>query len=136
MTLLLMLLAVVVVGLLTGLLVRTTGTGQRTLGDETMAEPTSSSPFVPLPERTLRDDDVAALRFDQVFRGYRMSQVDAVLDRLRAELADRDAQIEQLSEDVRDFEVRYGARVSAPTMPGLWSRQPQAGTTTESEPSP
>ena len=53
-----------------------------------------------------------------------------------AELADRDAQIEQLSEDVRDFEVRYGVRVSAPTMPGLWSRQPQAGTTTESEPSP
>ncbi len=35
--------------------------------------------------------DVAGVRFDRALRGYRMDQVDAVLDRLIAELAARDA---------------------------------------------
>lgn len=44
-----------------------------------------------LPEdRPARAWDVEAVRFDRAFRGYRMDQVDAVLDRLAAELAARD----------------------------------------------
>jgi DivIVA domain-containing protein len=51
-----------------------------------------------LPEdRTLRADDVTHARFSLAFRGYRMSEVDAVLDRLAFELNQRDARIEQLS---------------------------------------
>jgi DivIVA domain-containing protein len=55
-------------------------------------------PGRPLPEdRTLRADDVTNARFSLAFRGYRMSEVDAVLDRLAFELNQRDARIEQLS---------------------------------------
>jgi DivIVA domain-containing protein len=41
-------------------------------------------------------DDVERLRFSLGFRGYRMDEVDAVLDRLTAELAARDARIAEL----------------------------------------
>ena len=51
-----------------------------------------------LPEgRTLRAADVVGARFSLALRGYRMSEVDAALDRLAAEIADRDARIEQLT---------------------------------------
>jgi DivIVA domain-containing protein len=45
---------------------------------------------VVLPERRLGADDVTGLRFGLALRGYRMAEVDRVLDRLAAELADRD----------------------------------------------
>jgi hypothetical protein len=35
-------------------------------------------------------------------RGYRMSEVDAVLERLAEELADRDRQLAELQEDLLD----------------------------------
>lgn len=41
-------------------------------------------------DRPVRAADVKAARFDRALRGYRMDQVDAVLDRLAAELAARD----------------------------------------------
>ena len=41
-------------------------------------------------DRPVRARDVEAVRFDRALRGYRMDQVDAVLDRLAAELAARD----------------------------------------------
>lgn len=55
--------------------------------DGSLVEPTSSSSYVPLPTDPLTDDDVAAMRFDTGLRGYRMDQVDDVLDRLIAEIA-------------------------------------------------
>lgn len=61
-----------------------------------LEEPVSSSPFEPLPHGEIGARDVDQVRFDQALRGYRMSQVDEVLDRLRAELQDRDDQIAQL----------------------------------------
>lgn len=55
-------------------------------------------PGGPLPEdRTLRSDDVTSVRFSLALRGYRMDEVDAALDRLAGEIADRDARIEQLT---------------------------------------
>jgi DivIVA domain-containing protein len=55
-------------------------------------------PGRPLPEeRTLRAGDVTAARFSLALRGYRMSEVDAALDRLAEEIARRDARIEQLT---------------------------------------
>lgn len=52
--------------------------------------------FPGVPDGPLHGPDVAGLRFDQVLRGYRMSQVDQVLDRLATELADRDVEIARL----------------------------------------
>jgi DivIVA domain-containing protein len=39
-----------------------------------------------LPDGPLRGEDLECLRFSGALRGYRMDQVDAVLDRLRDEL--------------------------------------------------
>jgi len=58
-----------------------------------MGRPTSSLSHEPLPEDNLHDDDLAELRFDVTARGYRMSQVDGVVDRLRRELREKDEQI-------------------------------------------
>jgi DivIVA domain-containing protein len=50
-----------------------------------------------LPEdRVLTDQDVDALRFSVGARGYRMDEVDEVLDRLSAEVSERDARIAEL----------------------------------------
>ena len=43
-------------------------------------------------------EDVGGLRFALAFRGYRMDQVDDVLDRLSVELSERDAEIARLKE--------------------------------------
>jgi DivIVA domain-containing protein len=43
---------------------------------------------VPLPDDGLTPGDLDGLRFDTALRGYRMSQVDAVIDRLRREIVD------------------------------------------------
>ncbi|WP_223279728.1 hypothetical protein [Streptomyces sp. SDr-06] len=51
----------------------------------------------PLPEhRPVARADVEALRIPVVLRGYRMADVDDVLSRLGAELAERDARIAEL----------------------------------------
>ncbi len=51
-----------------------------------------------LPEdRTLRSEDVTQVRFSIAFRGYRMTEVDDALDRLAAEIEQRDVRIEQLT---------------------------------------
>ncbi|OEV26511.1 cell division protein DivIVA, partial [Streptomyces nanshensis] len=47
-------------------------------------------------ERPVTHGDVAGLRLAVGVRGYRMEQVDDVLDRLGAELAERDARIAEL----------------------------------------
>ncbi|MFE4872369.1 cell division protein DivIVA [Streptomyces sp. NPDC056682] len=51
----------------------------------------------PLPEhRPVARDDLEALRIPVALRGYRMADVDDVLSRLGAELAERDARIADL----------------------------------------
>ncbi|MFG2209843.1 DivIVA domain-containing protein [Streptomyces sp. NPDC048638] len=51
----------------------------------------------PLPgDRPLSRADVEAVRFPVAVRGYRMDDVDDTLDRLGAELAERDARIAEL----------------------------------------
>ena len=49
-----------------------------------------------LPERPLTGDDLAGLRFGVTVRGYAMTQVDEVIDRLRREIAERDERIREL----------------------------------------
>ncbi|MFC7595195.1 cell division protein DivIVA [Terrabacter sp. GCM10028922] len=47
----------------------------------------------PLPDEPIRDADFDDLVFDVGARGYRMSQVDGVIDRLRRELREKDEEI-------------------------------------------
>lgn len=57
--------------------------------------PERLAPVLP-PERPLVRADVDALRLPLGLRGYRMEEVDDVLDRLGAELSERDARIAEL----------------------------------------
>ena len=59
-----------------------------------------------LPEdRALVRDDVDSVRFAVGLRGYRMDEVDDVLDRLAAEVSQRDATIAQLEDQLRTRDV-------------------------------
>ncbi|WP_050347942.1 DivIVA domain-containing protein [Arsenicicoccus sp. oral taxon 190] len=89
-------LAVLLVGAVTGGLVWLTGTRPASLADQALADPVSSSPFEGLAPGPVVPDEVRDLRFDQVLRGYRMDQVDDTLDRLVEELRARDAEIDRL----------------------------------------
>ena len=64
-------------------------------------EPTTSRPLRPLPDGPLSADDVDRVRFSLGLRGYRMDEVDAVLDRVRDEVAERDARLAELEVLVR-----------------------------------
>jgi DivIVA domain-containing protein len=68
---------------------------------QVMASAPQDLPDLRLPDGPLRPQDVEAVRFSTAPRGYRMSEVDAVLDRLAAELADRDRRLGLLEEAAR-----------------------------------
>ena len=58
----------------------------------------SSLSHEPLPDEPIADSDFDDLVFDVQARGYRMSQVDGVVDRLRRELREKDEEIAVLRE--------------------------------------
>ena len=58
-----------------------------------MADAPQDLPDLGLPPGPLQARDVEAVRFSMAPRGYRMSEVDEVLDRLAAELAERDRRL-------------------------------------------
>ena len=60
---------------------------------------TTSLGHEPLPDEPIRDSDFDDLVFDVGARGYRMSQVDGVVDRLRRELREKDEEIAVLRGD-------------------------------------
>jgi DivIVA domain-containing protein len=64
-------------------------------GEELPALPADASPTW-LPEGPLTGDDVRAVRFSQVLRGYRMSEVDWTLRRAAAELDALRARVAEL----------------------------------------
>jgi DivIVA domain-containing protein len=70
------------------------------LWDDRMPEPVSTVPPVSLPEEELSVEGLGRLRFAPALRGYRMDQVDAVLDRVGEELSVRDARIHALTEEL------------------------------------
>lgn len=86
----------------------------------------------PLPEdRPVARADVDAVRLPVTVRGYRMTDVDDVLDRLSAELAERDARIAELEAALA------GAHASAMGGPGLIQDGPPVlGPVPEAEPAP
>lgn len=73
-------------------------------------------------ERPLKREDVDGIRLPMALRGYRMDEVDDVLDRLGAELSYRDARIAELEAEA---ELRAGEESAADSqsdgepLPGL-----------------
>ena len=59
-------------------------------------EPVRSRRDNALPAGRLGEDDLARARFSVGLRGYRMDEVDAALDRVQAELRERDAEVAAL----------------------------------------
>ncbi len=59
-------------------------------------DPASSVPSRGLPPGELTPEALDRVRFSPALRGYRMNEVDAVLDRLTEEVARRDAEITRL----------------------------------------
>lgn len=58
---------------------------------EPMAPAYDDRPDAVVPaDRPLAGDDLRRVRFSLAFRGYRMSEVDALLERLAGELAERE----------------------------------------------
>jgi DivIVA domain-containing protein len=74
-----------------------------------LAEAPADAADLALPPGRMGPDDVARLRFSMAPRGYRMEQVDLALDRLAAEMADRDRRIAELEK---------GTAVRAEAAPG------------------
>lgn len=64
-------------------------------GEELEALPPDGTPTW-LPEGPIAGDDVRAIRFSQVLRGYRMSEVDWTLQRAAAELDALRARVAEL----------------------------------------
>jgi DivIVA domain-containing protein len=95
------LLLTVAVALLLGLVVF--GAVAFTLGKATGLDPVSpdAAPCDVPGDGTVTPDDVTAVRFDVVLRGYRMDQVDTVLERLSAALQDRDEELRALRAERR-----------------------------------
>jgi DivIVA domain-containing protein len=82
---------VVVAALLVGVVLLALGRGDG-LADEEL-----DNVVVELPEgRPLTPADIESVRLPLALRGYRMAEVDRVLDRLSGEIASRDARIRQL----------------------------------------
>jgi DivIVA domain-containing protein len=61
-----------------------------------------------LPVGDVDGDDVRALRFQQVVRGYKMAEVDWVLDRLATDLDRITAERDDLQARVDELEARSG----------------------------
>lgn len=56
-----------------------------------MAEPVGSTPHHGLPPGDFRAEAIDRVRFDTALRGYRMDQVDDVIDRLQLRIAELEA---------------------------------------------
>jgi len=78
------------------------------LGELPEVEPDRPPTLLP-DTRLVESDDVDALRFAVGLRGYRMDEVDDVLDRLAADIAERDARIAEL-----EAAVAPAAPIAAP----------------------
>ena len=66
---------------------------ERTSG---LVEAPPDAPDLQLPHGPLRPEHVERLRFPMALRGYRMRDVDVVLERVGRELAERDRRIAEL----------------------------------------
>jgi DivIVA domain-containing protein len=78
-------------------------------GEELAALPPGASP-TRLPETGVSGDDLRAVRFQLVLRGYKMSEVDWVLQRVGAELDELRARVADLEDELAADAEQPGAR--------------------------
>ena len=74
------------------------GVASGRLPADPLADAVGSTPDPGLPEQP-QAADVDAVRFDTALRGYRMSEVDARLEELRDDLAERERTLARLPEE-------------------------------------
>jgi DivIVA domain-containing protein len=86
-----------------------------------LPEATTSVPALRLPPDRLGEHDLENLRFSIGFRGYRMDEVDQVLDRMAGELRARDTEVAELRERL---EGPQQTEVDESVAPGPGARQP------------
>ena len=94
-------------------------------------EPASTLPPSGLPEGDLVPEDLAAVRFSLGFRGYRMDEVDAALDRAQTELAEAQAALAGAQAELagRDAELaQLRGRLSDQEQQAPPAEQPANGT--------
>ena len=75
-------------------------------------------------------DDLAAVRFGMALRGYRMAEVDALLDRLSGELRERDVRLAEL--EANGAEPAHGPDSGEAAEPGV-HHLPDSGEAAEPE---
>ncbi len=85
------------------------------LGDLPEADVDIAEPY--LPEGTVTPEGLAGTRFAVGLRGYRMSQVDDVLDRVIRDLADRDLRIAELESELAAQSNEHSAPASGTEEP-------------------
>lgn len=84
-----------------------------------MADPTSTQSFSGVPAGPLSTDELAQLHFDQALRGYRMDQVDQVIDALTARVRELESESEVHSSSVPG--VTSTAESGSSSVPGVTS---------------
>ncbi len=100
-----------------------------------LPEPVVDRAPLGLPDGPFDAAALHAVHFSAAFRGYRMDQVDEVLDRLASELAERDARITQLEERLEHVEHSGPRPVAGPApdaLPSELSPDGMAGSAPES----
>lgn len=80
-----------------------------------MAQPVRARAPLALPDGPLGPDDLAMVRLDRAVRGYRMDQVDDLLDRLRLQLAASAHDARQAGGDPSREPVPHPEPVSSPS---------------------
>jgi DivIVA domain-containing protein len=86
-------------------------------GEELAPLPPAATP-TRLPAGTIDGDDVRRLRFQQALRGYRMDEVDWVIDRLADELDRAGVQRDDLLARVAELESALASAVPGPGVQG------------------
>jgi DivIVA domain-containing protein len=98
------------------------------LWDGGFEQPVANLPPVLLPAEAV-PDDVDRIRFSLGLRGYRMDQVDQVLDELRDQLAAKQEEVERLR--ARLLEAEGSEPAGAPEVPILESGPEESSAKTE-----
>lgn len=117
---LMVVMVIVVAGVTLAVLGSGDGSGGPVSGGLPEAEPDRVDDPLP-PDRPVAPADVVAVRLPLGARGYRMAEVDEVLDRLAAELAERDARISELEAALAGAQalaIRHDTPPEPPQRPG------------------